>query len=407
MGKKITVLCLSLLISVITFSQTGKNFSYEIATGYGWVAPINDFVRGKNQDNTKINAMANLSFRFTKEVDGSKAWHYLYNGVYYGVGGFYGHFNYSKHLNNPFSLYGLFGFNVFHTQKFALKTEVALGLSGIWDGYSETNRYNVAVSTPVECYAHANMEGLYSFSDNWHINLGASFIHFSNGTMLRPNKGINVLTPILGLTYTPQKINHIQRKNIPEDLLQTLSYTPHWQSLVTLYYAQKGVYTFYKHPLQDGTMKEDTARGVYPIFGLQGRFMRKMTFSHSLGLGFDVSYNENIGKNSKYYYYPGHFNDSLSLYQRFTLSAFISYEYSINNFSIILDPGVYIYRHKDGYLPHFCQRIGLRYQLPKGIFAQLSLRAYDFRKADYIEWGVGYRIKHNFYKGKTRQVKNC
>lgn len=397
--KRKAVLIFCFLLSILGNAQD-NNLAFTLSLGNGWVAPINDFVRGINEDNTKITYMQNFSLRVTNEVDGTQPWHYLYNGYYYGFGLFHGRFNYSKNIGNPFGIYSIIGAHVVNTQRFALKTEVAFGLSGIWKGYSETNKYNVAVSTPVECYLHLDVEGQYNINDNFHANLGAAFIHFSNGTMKKPNKGLNILTPIIGLSYSPEKIVHTKKYKSSETEYDILSFTPHWQTLLSAYFGQKGVFVTYPNP---DTNNMTDARAAYPIFGIQGRFQRQLTFTHSLGLCLDVTYNESIGKNVKSYYTNG-FKDDLSLYQRFTSSIYLTYEYNLHNFSFVLDPGIYIYRHKENekmYYSKFIQRIGLRYQFPKNIFAQFTLRAYDFRKADYIEWGIGYRFKHKFHEGKA------
>ncbi len=388
-----------IIVFVLAFgakSQNLDNVGISFTGGYGWVAPINDFVRGINPDNQKINSITNFSLRLTKEVDGSDYWHYLYNGFYYGAGLFHGNFNYSKQLGNPFAFYGLVGFSFLHTRLFSLKMEMALGFSGIWKGYDNEHRYNVAVSTPIESYIHADLEGYFSVARHWQINLGASFIHFSNGNMKQPNKGINILTPSLGITYIPQQIHHIDRKTLQEyqSKERQESFKHHWQSQYNVYVAQKGMYVFYEQPDKNGIMQEDTARGVYPIAGFQARCLRKFAINHAFGIGLDLSYNSSIGKNEETYYYPNHYSDKLSKYQHLTFSTFLSYEYNIYRLSLMLEPGVYIYRYKDSYLPSMFERINLRYQFDKGIFVQLGIRAYDFRKADYIEWGLGYRIKH-------------
>lgn len=70
-------------------------------------------------------------------------------------------------------------------------------------------------------------------------------------------------------------------------------------------------------------MQEDTARGVYPIVGLQARCLRKFAINHALGLGFDLTYNESIGKNEETYYYPNNYKDNISKSQHLTFSTFL------------------------------------------------------------------------------------
>lgn len=373
-----------------------RNVGIGISGGYGVVAHSNNFVKGINADNKKIEYMAPMSLKITKEIDGSEPWQYYYNGLYYGVGLFHGIFNYSENLGNPFAIYGILGFRFLNAGWFSLKAEMAVGFSGIWDAYDEKDRYNIAIGTPIESYIHAGLEAGVSFSKHFQGNIGASFIHFSNGNMRQPNKGINALCPTIGLTYFPDELVHFSkadRRNYFEQHGKE-KFKGFWQSEFNVNFARKGIYVFYDHPLQDGTMKEDTARDAYFIMDLQARFARKLARNHALGIGADLSYNQSIGRNSEAYYYPGNRKDDLDFGHHLTFSLFASYEYNIHRFSLLFEPGFYVYKHKDGYLPNTFERIALRYELYKGIFAQLGIRAYDFRKADYIEWGVGYRIEH-------------
>ena len=148
MIKKICILYIVVFSFTLSLkSQDFNNIGISLTGGYGWVAPINDFVKGINPDNKKVTSMANLSLRLTKQVDGSDSWHYLYNGFYYGMGLFHGQFNYSKHLGNPFAVYGLIGFNFLNTKYFSLKSELALGISGIWQTYNNTYRYKALRET--------------------------------------------------------------------------------------------------------------------------------------------------------------------------------------------------------------------------------------------------------------------
>ncbi len=124
------------LFAILFFSTTGikaqvdKNLSYTLSIGEGYVLQTNDFVKGVNKDNKKINTITNLSLRITKQVNNSNHWHTFYNDFHYGLGVYHGIFNYSDKLGNPFALYAFAGFSPYGYKNFTLKNELALGLSG-------------------------------------------------------------------------------------------------------------------------------------------------------------------------------------------------------------------------------------------------------------------------------------
>lgn len=389
MKKKFAIFSFFSIFSLFLYSQNEDNISYSLYVGDGYVVPTNDFVKKGNKDSVAINHMISISFRIAKQVDGTKAWHHLYNEFTYGVGGYYGRFNYSKNLINPFALYGFIGFSPLKTERFALKTNLALGLSFWWNGYSKENNLNVAISNPINCYIDAGLDGYYRLNDNFQVFAGVSYTHFSNGAIVKPNKGINVISPRIGLSYNPQKI-------VFKQAMDSLNFQPKWENIISVYGGWHSVYKTFKYtPDNNSNEIKDTARKSYFVYGIQGRLMRELNYKYSLGLGVDLSYNSSIGYTSNQSHYSGYKNE-LSSWDKTTISTFLAYEYKINKLSILLEPGVYLkIDDENTESPKYYQRIGLRQQINENYFCQVALRAYKLHIADYIEWTLGYRIKKN------------
>jgi hypothetical protein len=383
--KKIFISLFFVIISLFSVAQNKENISYSFTYGYGSVAHTNDFINGINVDSTKINNMSSFSFRVAKQLDGSKAWHHLYNDFTYGIGGFYGHFNYSKNINNPFALYGFMNLTPLKIKRFALKADIAVGFSFWWDSYSKKdNKYNVAVGTPINCYVNFGLNAYYRLNDNLQLYLGGSLTHFSNGAIVKPNKGINVLSPQVGISYNPQKMIFKQAKD-------TLSYKPSFETLINVYFAEHGIVVNPQKP-NTTTGEQDTVQKNYFIYGLQGRFIKELSFKNNIGLGVEVSYNPVVGRTRNEAHNPGA-KDTLSYLDRVNASLFLAYEYKINNVSIALEPGYYVYRYKSTYFSRLYERIGMRYRINDNYYCQFFLRAYNFTIADFIELGFGYRIR--------------
>lgn len=360
-------------------AQLDKNIYYTFSIGEGYVLPTNDFIKGINEDNKKITNITQFSFRITKETDNSRQWHSLYSDFRYGLGIYYGVFNYSRKLNNPFSVYAFAGFSPIKYKSFTLKNELALGLSGIWDYYSKDNRNNIAVSMPVEVYVHWNLESFWQIRQNWQFGTGISFVHFSNGAVLKPNKGINTVSPLLSLTYLPKPI---EKQSTSVNQEQKKEYHFEFNN-----WAGVHAVNFDYHKANG---EPDTIQKSYLVFGQQYKLTYDVNPKYELGLGAEWIYSDATWKTDTNHYKHQSYK-KLSTMDKVNLGVFLSFHYNVNNFSVLIEPG-YAIRQKYGYAPKFYQRLGLRYYAYKGLFAQIALRAYNYHVADYIEWGVGLRF---------------
>ncbi len=395
MGSKLNILTFFAIVLLLctnytSLAQVHNNITYNLFADYGYVAKTNDFMRGENIDKVDINSVRWFALEASFEPNGSKQWHHRYKNIHFGLGLFHGYFNYSKNIGNPWATYVFLGFTPLRTKYWQVKTDVALGMSGIWDGYSSENYYNIAVSTPIEAYVHARLNVFYNLTEHWHVGLSGAFIHFSNGCIKRPNKGINIITPGFNIAYNPKKLIKI-------DNYDYIPYEKNFQRLITIYDGIKGLYVDYtkENRPEDNVLLRDTVRDVHFIFGLQYREMLALSYTQAIGWGADISYNNAINRSKGFNYLESRQNTSFDI-ERITFSLFFSYEYSIEKLSFVVEPMIYLHKPYNAYFGRFAQRIGLRYQFYKGWYYQLTLRAYQFTKADYIEGGIGYRFKYRF-----------
>jgi len=73
------------------------------------------------------------------------------------------------------------------------------------------------------------------------------------------------------------------------------------------------------------------------------------------------------------------------------VSLNLSYELKMGKVSYIVQPGIYL---KNAYtIPgSISNRIGVRYQINRHLLAAITIKAHWVAIADFIEWGVGYKI---------------
>jgi hypothetical protein len=214
------------------------------------------------------------------------------------------------------------------------------------------------------------------------INAGACLTHFSNGSLKVPNRGINTISPKIGLGYnftgSKQEFKH---QVIPDFQKQSEIGLTFFGALRNEYYLGTDVDTATKD------------RGVYyTAYGLSAAFNRQISYKSKFGIGLMADYwgfaNSSITvEDGKLIPNAGSVRDGLEL------SIFPSYELILNKLSVVLQNGFYLYRTKYPFrTPVSYQRVGLKYCVLKDISFGVNLRIHSYSIADYIEWTIGYRL---------------
>ncbi|MBR1769067.1 MAG: acyloxyacyl hydrolase [Bacteroidales bacterium] len=377
--RKAFVIALGLLFFSLVQAQKGENVSYNFSFGEGYVIPTNDFLKGKGEGNSKHPLISNFSLRISKLADKSKnSWH-LYSDYRYGFGLYHGIFSNSEHLGNPFGVYAFAGFSPLKKEKFTLKNELALGISGVWDYYSEDNPTNIAVSMPLEVYVHWSLEAYWQLQEHYMLNAGIMFTHFSNGALKKPNKGINILTPNVGISYTPKPVKTEQKE------YKTL-FSPALHSDITTWI---GIHAE-SFPYEISPEVFDTIQESYPVIGQQWRFTFDVSPKYEIGAGAELIYNSSVWKTDSMHYRKEDYK-RVPFENKLTLAAFLTFNYNVKPFSVSVEFGRNV-TQRLFHASQVYQRLGLRYYAGDNFFVQMALRAYELHVAEYIEWGIGYRF---------------
>jgi len=208
--------------------------------------------------------------------------------------------------------------------------------------------------------------------------------HFSNGAIQLPNLGINLISPQLSLHYIFKKRPRIIKSIIPR-------YSDNWEFVVLVAPAVKQIP--FNYSINDSVVTK--APFTYPVITLSSSVSRQISHMIKFGAGFDITYNTTHGAeilvidNKPQKGTPLPFSDQL------LVGVYPSFELVINDLSMVVQAGFYVYRKKlPGYETALTyQRIGIKYHLLKQMFLGINVRAYDFKKADFIEWVIGYRFQ--------------
>ncbi len=373
------LVCLLLCFGV-AMGQRGLQNSYNAFAQYGMVLPTNDFVRGNNTDEKPIDRCLALSLRYTFHTAGEYSWHSLYNFPTYGIGIFSAEFNLPDQLGSPIALYGFYSNEFFKLGKWRLLGDYGLGIATNWRHFTPEHNHNDAISSVVTCYADATFVFKREITPNLDLGFGVSLTHFSNGAMVKPNKGLNLLSTKISADYKPKALK-------PRTVSASPVFNPHFFGTISVFAGQHCDYTRFDIAVADDTYKQR----YFKVFGLDLRLFRRFTQKHSLGLGIGAGYDQYVNDQYKVNGRQVEF-EQFDNKDKFNLTAYLSYEYRIHRLGLLIEPGVLLYKYEKYDVPPFFQRVGLRYNLNNNLVFGVNLRAIDFTIAQYIEFNIGYNI---------------
>jgi len=358
-----------------SFLDNSEEKNYVIIGSYqmGSVYNKEAYLSGKGNGSKYKESFQSFSLKFGNQTNGSKDWQVAHNYPLWGGGIHIFDFYAPDDLGTPIVVYGFIS-SALRKDRFALRYEIEAGVSFNWSPYNAIdNPNNKAIGSKVNAYLGGGAFLEYNVSNRITANAGFSFNHFSCGSTVQPNRGINIISPRINVKYNlfNTDINYSRRK--------PLIYDEQNELILTLF-------TSVRNFAGDVTKLDSTVnynRSNYRVHGMTANLVRQISHKSKIGLGISVSYDNSC--NAK--------ETKCSWEKDLQLSFYPSYEIVFSDLSIIIQPGIYLHRNRSSYRnPNFYQRIGLKYHFFDNAFFGVSLRAYNFQVSDYIEWTIGYRI---------------
>ncbi|MEI7523976.1 MAG: acyloxyacyl hydrolase [Mariniphaga sp.] len=393
--SKVTNLFLTLIILAVTFHNSGFAQSFpvdslkqknrlktEFRIDVGNVLPTNSFVRTQNTDADGLAHFSSYSLRLAQQTMGNQLWQQLYGYPNYGVGIYSAFFKDTKKLGNPIAIYGYFNAPFYRLNRLSLNYELGLGLTFNWNSYSPaTNPNNIAISAEKSVYIDAGISLKYLLTRRIEISLGYGFTHFSNGALKLPNKGLNTEATKISLSYSIGE--PLRFKSLLKPPFQGS-----WEWIIAGYGGARNM-------LYQGTGVDvaTSMKGVnFAVYGLSNILNRQVSYKSKIGLGITMEFN---GSQNSQIIVEGMSLEKASLPfdRHLAFSIYPSYELVVNKLSLIIQPGIYLFRMKSADMtPIMYQRIGVKYHFLKDTFFGINLRAYNYYESDFIEWTLGHRI---------------
>ena len=335
---------------------------------------------------------------------GEKPWQQYNNFPVVGVGAVWLNLGNPSQLGHAFALYPYINYRLLDTKFFKLRVKAGMGASYLTKTYYNTNADNYQSLQSGNAAIGSNLNVYFSGGGSLEIpiynglSLTADYTwnHMSNGSVVVPNSGLNLLNAFAGIKYTPnykafnrpEKAEHPDlnrnfkwecilsggvrqlfyrdKKNFPIGSISIAAYKP----LSNFYQMGLGVDGFYDGAYDGNTKFE---RSYITSDQLQNKLRAGISWRHELLLG-KITAGLQFGI---YLYDP--------------LKNLEPKDLVVSNGGLPLNkPLIYTYDidKEDGWL---YTRAVFKYAVTDHLLLSVGLKTH-LQKAEFIEWGVGYKL---------------
>ena len=339
-----------------------KNAWYpEISCGYGFVVRHHLDMGGYTK-----NQFPAYELSWVKPLLGQKHWHQEYRYPETGISYWYSGLGNSSVLGDVHAVTTWLRFSALEGTKWQWNYKIAAGLGYFRKKFDITENYkNLAIGSHVNASIQLSSAIRWNFHRNLSLSAGLGLAHFSNGTMISPNYGINVPWLHSTLSFHPGNLHACRVKKE---------------------YPSSGKKDFAEILISHGFKEIRPLLGPrYNVYSFSGIWFFGINNRKSLGPGLDIYYDASEKPLLERSGTP-----VTKMYELIKPGLSASYQAAFGNLSVMLTLGTYLYQKEksDGIL---YDKVGLRYTFLDKYMLQLYLKTH-YARADYLGWGVGIRL---------------
>lgn len=307
-----------------------------------------------------------------KETFGRERWQAMYGYPFIGMSYWYSPLGNSPLVGNAHAVFPYVNYPILRNYKHELNFRVGLGLGYLTKRFDRLENYKyIAIGSHINAAINLMAEYRWRFNPRMNAAVGLALMHFSNGSTKTPNYGINTPALNIAFAYRLSKENsYLSKKEVP--------------SLYTFEFPENKSIDFSlgaTAALKD--MGSEYGR-TFMIYNMFGTITKRFSFKSSAGIGFDLTHDESdfyFAKLNKLEY------ERNSEIRRFGIGPV--YQLSMSKLSYNFGLGFYLRGKLTPTNTYF--KLGLQYQITKGLFTNLTLRTH-FGQADFVGIGLGYKI---------------
>ncbi|OIP81732.1 MAG: hypothetical protein AUK44_09420 [Porphyromonadaceae bacterium CG2_30_38_12] len=397
MRKIYVIICLFVFLG-ISYGQTKNNFMLKAELMYGSILQHTERLKTLIQD-----PVVGCELAIEWQTMGEKEWHQYLNFSKVGVGVVGLNLGNPAMLGNLYAVYPYLSFQVFNFNFVKFNIKGGAGASYLTKTFRNTatnlevlNTGNAAIGSHLNVYFEGGGSLVVPIGKGWAAVADLQWNHASNGSFYQPNSGLNMINTMAGISYTPY-YKHRYRpiwkhsKNVPNVFSMELIASGgarQWYYKDTKLYPTGSFVAAVYHPvgnaLRLGVGIDAFYDGVYDG-NHNSTWQRTYIFTD------EIKNKMRIGITLRPELVAGKFTAGIHL-GLYVLNPIKNLEpYDAAKLSALNKPLIYPYNieKEDGW---FFSRASLHYALTENVFLALGLKTH-LQKAEFIEWGIGYRFQ--------------
>lgn len=292
-----------------------------------------------------------------------------------GLGFYFGNLGNDKHYGKVFALYPYISTVFIKKNRHSFTGTFGGGLGYLTKRFDLLNNFkNVAISTHLNAFFNISVNYEYELNNKLTFLTGLGLKHTSNGSLKKPNLGLNAITMNIGLKHL------ITKKSVENKLCEK----------------------FYK--------KKDFTNQNHIIFGINGGVHRTTNLDENLYFKGNITISYIKPVRERWFWGAGtdFFYDYAADRSRWTTEPRTDFKYRftsgihssigvyIKDFDLYFSTGIYVY-NKLKEDKNIYTRLGIRYHFSNKWNINLGLKSHLFN-ADLIELGFSYTLP--IYKTK-------
>ena len=135
-----------------------------------------------------VKASQLTEFSILRQCNGAEPWHQFYNFPETGVTFLFGTLGNQSVLGNVYAAFSTINFEKKKDKKLVFQKKIGFGFAYFDTPYNiQSNRDNIVIGSHVTAVATLVLGFKYRLSDNFYLNAGGSYFHFSNAHYQLPN----------------------------------------------------------------------------------------------------------------------------------------------------------------------------------------------------------------------------
>jgi hypothetical protein len=315
-----------------------------------------------------------MEVSISRQTMGRHQWERESNLPVVGIGFLYGDLGSREYLGKMMSLYPFIHFPLVRAKRSVTSFRLGAGLGWVEKPYDKESNYkNLMIGTHLNAAISMRLQTEWEIVRNLYLNAGLAFTHLSNGSVRLPNLGLNIPALTAGLRY--------ESSSTPAGIKTTGSGVS-TQGNRKIFKRSTGLFVHGGFAVKQTYPLESKVQLV-KILNLE--ITRSLSPVSQLAGGLNFSFDPSLSK--EMYGAPSYTFDKSDF--QLQASIYAGYEHVVGRLSIPIQLGLYLYNNYA--ISQVYQMIGLRYRFSQRWVTSVQLKAH-FGKADYIQYGVGYRI---------------